>query len=223
MRPSTLVRGTLPILVLVTAVSAQAFSTSTESPVSVLEEARASLGSLAEKQRSAPVIFLDYESRAFGADGNPMPAVDGSLIADGTGRFRLEHARGIVVSDGETLWQYSSGTGQVIVRDTPSGGRGEGAAGGALLRFFDARAVAATREPGGDVRILLDPASVGEHLDSLVITLARDGSTVRRVETEDPAGNRVEYRVKSLRRDSTAPEGTFVFEAPADAETVDMR
>jgi outer membrane lipoprotein-sorting protein len=148
-----------------------------------------------------------------------MPPVRGSLIADGLGRFRLEHGEGVVVSDGETLWQYSEATRQVVIRDAAHAGR----AGNVLLRFLNARPMAASRTGDGILRVVVDPESVGESLDSLVITLSGDGKTVRSVETEDPAGNRVEYRVLSLRHDALLAEGTFRFTAPRGAETVDMR
>ena len=183
-----------------------------------LQEARAALDALRAKHAAAGAVSVSFRSRALGADGSPMPAVKGSLVTADSGRFRLEHAQGVVVSDGATLWQYAPSTGQVILRPAAAAG----GAGGVLRRFLDARAVKA--EPAGnDLRVALDPASVGESLDSLVITVTRDGSAARRVETQDPAGHRVTYELTSVRYDARPAREAFTFRPPADAEIVDMR
>jgi outer membrane lipoprotein-sorting protein len=187
----------------------------------VLQEARAALELLAQKHRSAAAVSLAFESRALGADGNPMPVAKGTLLTADSGRFRLTHAQGTVVCDGVTLWQHYPSTRQVLIRPAGEGG----AAGGVLLRFLQARAVKAQRLGGTDgaLRIALDPGSVGESLDSLVITLSPDAATIRRVDTQDPAGNRVEYTVTSLRYDARPGSGAFTFKIPSGTEVVDMR
>jgi outer membrane lipoprotein-sorting protein len=187
-----------------------------------LKEARAALAALTEKHRTASAVSLAFESRAEGADGNPMPPVKGTLVTADSGRFRLQHAQGIVVCDGETVWQYFPSTKQVVLRSAAESGAG--GAGGVLLRFLQARAVRAEKlAKEGGLRVALDPASVGESLDSLVLTLSADGKTVRRVETLDPAANRVTYVVTSLRYDARPGRAAFTFKVPAGVETVDMR
>lgn len=185
-----------------------------------LAEARAALSVLAERQRAAASVSVAYESRATGADGTLLPPVRGSLVTADSGRFRLAHAQGTVVSDGTTLWQHFPATGQVVIRHA-----GDAAGtGGVLLRFLQARAVSAERlaRPAG-LRVVLDPASVGEALDSLVLVLSSDGATVRSVETTDFAGNRVTYVIRALRHDGRPGREAFTFTIPADAEVVDMR
>jgi outer membrane lipoprotein-sorting protein len=194
-----------------------------------LQKARDALAVLAAKHRAAPAFTLAFTSRAIGADGDSMPPVRGTLLAADSGRFRLTHAQGVVVSDGHTLWQHFPSTKQVVIRPAkPGTGAGEetGGAGGVLLRFLQARAVDAARTPAGSgagLRVVLDPASVGENLDSLVLLLSADGMAVRGVETQDPAGNRVSYTVSSLRYDARPGRAAFEFKVPAGAEVVDMR
>jgi outer membrane lipoprotein-sorting protein len=183
-----------------------------------LREAQAALAAIAKKHREAKTFSLVFESSAEGADGNPLPPVRGSLLASDSGRFRLEHARGTVISDGKTVWQHFPSTRQVVVRDASEASE----AGGVLLRFLQARALKAEKR-GGRMRVALDPASVGESLDSLVVTLSPDASTVTKVETQDPAGNRVEYAMKSMRYDARASREMFTFKKPAGVEVIDMR
>jgi outer membrane lipoprotein-sorting protein len=184
-----------------------------------LREAQSVLGSLAKKHRTASAFSVVFEARAEGADGNPMPPSKGTLTAADSGRFRLQHAQGTVVSDGKTVWQYFPGTKQVVIKDAADAGE----AGGVLLRFLQARALRAESRPGKLLRVVLDPSSVGESLDSLVVTLAPAESAVRRVLTQDPAGNRVEYILKSLRYDARPGRATFAFKLPAGVEVIDMR
>ena len=185
-----------------------------------LEEARAALESLSARNRAASSVSLQFSSRVMGADGAWTAPAQGDLVTADSGRFRLKYAQGVVVSDGKTLWQHFPATGQVVIR--PAASAGSGGAGGVLLRFLQARAVAAARVQGA-LRIVLDPASVGENLDSLVLTLSPDAGTVRKVETQDPAGNRAEYTVSSLRHDVRPRRGAFTFKIPDDVEVVDMR
>jgi outer membrane lipoprotein-sorting protein len=186
-----------------------------------LQKARDALAALAAKHRAAPAFSLTFTSRAMGADGNPMPPVRGTLVAADSGRFRLTHAQGVVVSDGRTVWQHFPSTRQVVIRSANPAGEAAGM-GGVLLRFLQARAVDAAPEAGG-LRVALDPASVGESLDSLVLRLSSDGAAVRGVETQDPAGNRVSYTVSSLRYDARPGRAAFTFKVPAGTEVVDMR
>ena len=184
-----------------------------------LREAQSVLGALAKKHRAAPVFSLVFESRAEGADGNLMSAAKGTLTGADSGRFRLQHAQGTVVCDGKTVWQYFPSTKQVVIKDAADAGE----AGGVLLRFLQARALRAEAVRGGFLRVVLDPSSVGESLDSLVVTVSPGEGSVRRVQTQDPAGNRVEYALKSLRYDARPGRNAFVFKLPAGVEVIDMR
>lgn len=196
---------------------------SANTPANNLKEARIALEALSAKNRAATSVSLAFSSRVLAADGDWTAPSQGSLVTADSGRFRLKHAQGVVVSDGKTLWQHFPSTKQVVIRPaaTREGAAG-GNAGGVLLRFLQAKAVAAAR-PAGALRIALDPASVGENLDSLILTLSADASTVRRVETQDPAGNRAEYTVTSLRYDGRPGRAAFTFKVPDGAEVVDMR
>ena len=182
-------------------------------------DAKRVLDGLAKRHREAKSFSLKFESRATGSDGEPMPPGKGSLQVADSGRFRLESASGVVVCDGAILRQYFPANKQVIVKQASEAG----AAGGILLRFLQARPVNARRGQGGSLRIVLDPGSVGENLDSLILTVEADKPSIRSVETQDPAGNRVTYLVKSLRYDTHPNNKTFTFQPPAGVETVDMR
>jgi chaperone LolA len=182
-------------------------------------DARRVLGRLAQQRLSAHGFALKFESRAIGSDGEPMPAVSGSLLVADSNRFRLEHPGGTVVCDGKTLWQYIPSHNQVIVKEASE----SGGAGGILLRFLEAKAVKSKRKPDGSLRIILDPGSVDQNLDSLIIVVNPDKFAIRSVETQDPAGNRVVYMVKSLRYGVSTKSREFTFQAPSGVETVDMR
>ncbi len=184
-----------------------------------LRDAKLVLEKLAQQHREAKSFSLKFESRAVGADGEFLPGNKGSLVSADSGRFRLEHAQGVVVCDGKTLWQYVPENKQVLLRDASDAG----SAGGVLLRFLQAKPLRAVRQGAGLLRVVLDPASVGENLDSLILTIDDVKSVVREVDSQDPAGNRVLYAVKSLRYDENPRPGLFVFKAPKGVEIVDMR
>jgi outer membrane lipoprotein carrier protein len=196
-----------------------ATSNQLQSDSTAWREARKVLEHIAQQRLSAHGFALKFESRAIGSDGEPLPAVRGSLLVADSGRFRLEYPGGTVVCDGKTLWQYIPSHKQVIVKDaSESGGMG-----GVLLRFLEAKVIKSERQTDGLLRIFMDPGGTGQNLDSLLITVNPDNSAIRSVETQDPAGNRVIYIVKSLRYGVSMKRGEFMFQAPSGMETVDMR
>ncbi len=191
----------------------------TSSDSATWRDAKRVLDGLAKQHRASKNFSLKFETRATGSDGGLMPSSKGTLLVADSGRFRLESATGVVVCNGSTLWQYFPANKQVIVKQASEAGE----AGGILLRFLQAKPLRAGRERGSSLRILLDPSSVGQSLDSLILTIDTDKPAVRSVETQDPAGNRLTYLVKSLRYDTHPNNKTFTFQAPAGVETVDMR
>jgi len=204
----------LPVLCGLSLVAGQA---STDS--ATWREARRVLDGLAKQHRAAQNFSLRFETRATGSDGESMPSSKGFLSVADSGRFRLEHSDGTVVCDGKTLWQYSPANKQVIVKQASEAGE----AGGILLRFLQAKPMSAKHEQRGLLRIDLDPGSVGESLDSLILIVDVDKSAIHSVETQDPTGNRLLYLVKSLRYDIHPDAKTFTFQVPRGVETVDMR
>jgi outer membrane lipoprotein-sorting protein len=184
---------------------------------SAWRDAQRILPQLAKQHRAAKSFALKFEARAMGADGEPLPPSKGSLLVADSGRFRLEHAGGTVVCDGKALRQYTPSTKQVIIRDAADAGGADGI----LLRFLDARPVNASHLKKG-LRVVLDPTATKENLDSLIVTLD-PGNAIRSVETQDGAGNRVTYVVKSLRYGVHISTRDFTLQPPPGTETVDMR
>ena len=204
----------LPVFCVLSLVAGQASQDS-----ATWRDARRALDVLAKQHRAAKNFSFRFESHATGSDGETMHSGKGSLLAADSGRFRLEYAGSSVVCDGATLWQYFPANRQVILKQASEAGT----AGGILMRFLQAKPLRAERTHDGFLRILLDPASVGESLDSLIVTVDADKPAIRSVETQDPAGNRVAYLVKSLRYDIYPANKAFTFQVPTGVETVDMR
>ena len=184
-----------------------------------LRDAKTILNKLAKQHHESHSFALKFESHALGADGEPLPEMKGSLLVADSGCFRLEFSQGVVVSDGKILWQYFPANKQVIVKEASDAGP----VGGILIRFLQARPMKAKQQNDGTLRVALDPASVGESLDSLILILDSEKSSVREVETLDPADGRTHYNVKSLRFGVAVKSRDFTFQAPRGVETVDMR
>lgn len=157
----------------------------------------------------------------------PTPPEEGTLYVKFPGRMRWEYSRPkgkVAVLDGEKTYLYLPDEERVIVgrfddllEESPA----------ALLlvgklrieeEFLVERVPDAEDLPAGMDRLRLIPRQPNARFDALLIDLDDGGDRLRAVTMEDPLGNRVEYRFRSIRENPSLSDDLFRFEPPAGVD-----
>lgn len=155
------------------------------------------------------------------------PSETGILYVKFPDRMRWEYTKPkgkVAVLDGEKTYLYLPEDGQVIVgkwadllQESPA----------ALLmvgklevrkKFMVERVTEYADLPRGVDRIRLIPREPQARFDSILLDLDRQGTRLRRIEMEDPLGNRVEYRFLNIRENQILADELFRFEPPDGVE-----
>lgn len=163
-----------------------------------------------------------------------------ALVSGALGGSEEEEGRLLLKRPGRMRWEYDGGGGKLALVDGQTsllylpegrqlirGSLGEGAgllpallAGPERLAdLFTARIPDGPSEPGA-LRLALRPRAEGE-VEEIVLILKGGDHAVLGAEVTDPAGNRMVYRFRALRRNVGVPDGAFRFIPPPGTEVVE--
>lgn len=152
--------------------------------------------------------------------------VNGTLVFKKTNKYRVEYDGQVIVTDGKTVWSYSPSTNQVLVDNfklnerslTPE--RILGAAPEEYAPTLIGREKIGTIET---VVLKLTPPEGSGMLKSMKIWVQEGEWLIRKAELLDLHGKRTTYQVHTIKTNTGVPDTRFTFQAPAGAETVDLR
>ena len=152
--------------------------------------------------------------------------VSGTLLFKKTNKYRVEYDGQVVVTDGKTVWSYSPSTNQVLIDDfrlnerslTPERILGE--APDEYAPTLVGHEKLGTMET---VVLKLTPPEGSGTLKSMKIWVQEGEWIIRKAELLDLHGKRTSYQVHSIKTNTGVPDARFTFQAPAGAETVDLR
>jgi outer membrane lipoprotein carrier protein len=152
--------------------------------------------------------------------------VSGTLIFKKTNKYRVEYDGQVVVTDGKTVWSYSPSTNQVLIDNfrlnerslTPERILGE--APDEYAPTLVGREKIGTMET---VVLKLTPPEGSGTLKTMKIWVQEGEWIIRKAELLDLHGKRTTYQVHSMKTNTGVSDTRFTFEAPAGAETVDLR
>lgn len=152
--------------------------------------------------------------------------VSGTLVFKKTNKYRVEYDGQVIVTDGKTVWSYSPSTNQVLVDNfklnerslTPE--RILGAAPDDYAPTLIGREKVGTIET---VVLKLTPPEGSGMLKSMKIWVQEGEWLIRKAELLDLHGKRTTYQVHTIKTNTGVPDARFTFQAPAGAETVDLR
>jgi len=148
----------------------------------------------------------------------------GTLYLKKEHKYRIETEDQTVVTDGATVWSYSSASHQVLIDrykggDNPFAPERILAGGGA---DYTATALGREKVGGADCAVLkLVPRGESSLVRTLHIWV--DKGLVRKAVITDVNGKETTYTVLDIRLNPGLSESRFVLEIPPGAEVVDMR
>jgi len=152
--------------------------------------------------------------------------VTGTLVFKKTNKYRVEYDGQVIVTDGKTVWSFSPSTNQVLIDNFKLNERSitpERILGAAP---DDYTATLIGREKIGSIETIvlkLTPPEGTGMLKSMKIWVQDGEWLIRKAELLDLHGKKTTYQVHSIKTNTGVPDARFTFQAPAGAETVDLR
>jgi len=156
---------------------------------------------------------------------------EGRIYVAGDGRFRFETTGKnpqLIVSDGESIWNYSKANGQVIIRSVRKADRDLCDPKGFILRYSEKFRPGLLREEklGGKKCYLLE-LTPGDKCDTDFkrVNIWVDGKRwlIVKIEYADLNGNITSYTFSDIRVNPKLKGSLFTFSPPEGVEVIDMR
>lgn len=152
--------------------------------------------------------------------------VSGTLVFKKTNKYRVEYEGQVIVTDGKTVWSYSPSTHQVLVDNfklnertlTPERILGE-APDEYAPTLIGKEKIGAIET----VVLKLTPPEGSGMLKTMKIWVQEGEWLIRKAELLDLHGKRTTYQVHTIKTNTGVADARFTFQAPAGAETVDLR
>jgi outer membrane lipoprotein-sorting protein len=149
---------------------------------------------------------------------------NGRLLFAAGDKFRVELDNTVWVCDGQTFWQYSAATNQVIIKRLldvdlsthPS----------QILSTYLNKYQYALKEENDKQAVLAwkaDSAGVKNPYQSITLVVDKKEVLVNKLVVVDRSGNESTYTFKKTKFGITPPPGSFEFEVPAGARILDTR
>lgn len=174
---------------------------------------------LQQRYRALDALQADFVQTVGGS------ALSGTLTVQGDA-FRIELPDQVLVSDGVTLWSYSSQDNQVVVQDYRDEDIGFSI--GQLFTDYLAvfRPTGVTRATFEGVRhdvLALVPRGAGSSVQDATLYVRSTDAIPTMVRVHDVNGQTLAFDLRNVRLNPRLADGTFTFRAPTGTEVIDLR
>ena len=140
--------------------------------------------------------------------------------------YRIESEHQTIVTDGVTVWAFSSANNQVIIdhyKENSNSISPEQFMLNLPANYY-ASLLGYEKQPGGNVILLkLVPKDDRSFVKSVKISVDENGWMVRKIVILDVNETETTYTVKDIKLNTNIKEKIFTFETPAGADVVDLR
>ncbi len=150
----------------------------------------------------------------------------GTLQFKKPNKYRVKFEGQLVVTDGETVWSYSEQNNQVLVDRFKLRDRSLSPERilTAAPEDYMATLIGREKAPGGEAFVLkLIPRDPSSLVKSMKLWVHESDWLIHRVELLDQHGKETTYTVLSFHTNTGIADATFVFQAPAGVDVVDLR
>ncbi|GAB6908646.1 conserved exported hypothetical protein [Desulfosarcina cetonica] len=181
-----------------------------------------------EARYNVPGFTADFDQQSILKAMAVTDTASGRLMVRQPGRMRWEYQvpeAQTIITDGKDLWIYRPADNQVMVGKAPTFfGKGKGA--GFLSNIKTVRqSFQISLMPSDDAaayHLRLVPNKSTEDLMEVQLDVAKRNFDVRRITTINVYGDETRIEFKNVNFNDTPPENLFRFEAPADADVLQM-
>lgn len=152
--------------------------------------------------------------------------VDGTLYLKKTNKYRVEYGDRTIVTNGTTVWSYSTVTNQVLVDHFKQDERSLTPERLLTASPEDYYATVVGREKLDNVEaavLKLVPKDNQAFIRSLRLWIDTSSWLIRMAEVVDVHGKETSYSVKEARLNTGIADASFTYQIPEGAEVVDLR
>lgn len=168
----------------------------------------------------------DFEQQYTWSLAGETQVLHGTLYLKKGDRYRIETPNQVIVTDGKTVWTYSSDKMQVYI-DHLEKSRENPLPRDLLIKYtrdFRPRLLRSEKIGTADCYvILLTPADENSFFRSITAWIDKSTWLAIRIEQLDINDNKTAYVLKNALRNTPLADALFTFNIPADTEVIDMR
>lgn len=151
----------------------------------------------------------------------------GHLVWAGENRFRTDTPEQTIVCDGTTLWMFSAGNGQVIVRNVADGMNDLITPQKLLYEYpayYEVQKVESVELMGKSCFLLtMKPISDTDPTKSLQVWVDKSNYVTLKFKLVDLADNQTVFTLTNVKFDSDLPDDIFTYDPPKGVEIIDVR
>jgi outer membrane lipoprotein carrier protein len=150
----------------------------------------------------------------------------GTLLMKKPNRYRLESEHQTIVTDGVTVWSYSSANNQVIINkyiENSSSLSPEQFLLNLPAHYYTSLLGSEKSMTGTIVLLKLVPKDDRSFIKSVKLSIEEHGWLVRKIVILDVNDTETTYTIKDMKLNTDIKEKAFIFEKPEGAEIVDLR
>jgi len=150
----------------------------------------------------------------------------GTLIMKKPNHYRIESEHQTIVTDGVTVWAYSTANNQVIIdkyKENSNSLSPEQFMLNLPANYYTSVLGSEKSSEGTIILLKLVPKDDRSFVKSVKLSVEEHGWLVRKIIILDVNESETTYTVKDIKLNTNIREKTFVFETPKGAEVVDLR
>jgi chaperone LolA len=150
----------------------------------------------------------------------------GTLMMKKPNHYRIESEHQTIVTDGVTVWAYSTANNQVIIDKYKENGNSLSPEQFMLnlpANYYTSVLGSEKLSEGTVILLKLVPKDDRSFIKSVKLSVEEHGWLVRKIMILDVNETETTYTVKDIKLNTNIKEKTFVFEKPDGAEVVDLR
>jgi chaperone LolA len=150
----------------------------------------------------------------------------GTLMMKKPNHYRIESEHQTIVTDGVTVWAYSSANNQVIIdkyKENSNSLSPEQFMLNLPANYYTSVLGSEKSSEGTVILLKLVPKDDRSFVKSVKLSVEEHGWLVRKIIILDINETETTYTVKDIKLNTSIKEKTFVFETPKGAEVVDLR
>jgi chaperone LolA len=169
-------------------------------------------------------IACDFDLSIYRHARESRESVSGHATMAPGNKYRVEIGKSVWVSNGATYWQYSAGSGQVIIKNLRDMDDAQQPS-HLVTKYLQKRLYRVKSEAPSEICVesVADPTERRAPVKSVTLTVEAATGVVKTLVAIDKSDDTSTYTFRNTKLGGPVPASMFTFEAPKGAQVLDMR